>query len=129
MTDTYTTADKGDTGNTRKAPGITMTASKILRIIREFRKMHRDISAQVIEVYLTVAMNEGIQVHQIAEKMGVASATASRHCAFLGKVDRRRNPGLDLIVVTEVYDDRRFKECKLTTKGKMVLESLRDIME
>lgn len=103
--------------------------NKAHRLIREFRKLHPELSCQVAETFLMIALDEGATVSSIGEKMGVSTAAASRHVSHLGKYDRRRNPGLGLVETRETLEDRRVKELRLTAKGRRVRDTLIDLME
>lgn len=103
--------------------------NRAYRLIREFRKLHPELSCQVAEAFLIVAMDERTTVGGIADRMGISASAASRHVAHLGKYDRRKNPGLALIEMRESAEDRRIKELRLTAKGRRIRDSITDILE
>ena len=119
------------TKETKGRTGIRAASSlkHLHRVITEFRKLDGDISAQVIETFLLVAQKEGIMVHQIADQMDVATATASRHVATLGQWNRYRRPGMGLVELREVLSDRRYKEATLTDKGREFRDRIASLME
>lgn len=98
------------------------------RLIREFRKLHPEITCQLAESFLIVAMAETTTVSEVARKMGTSTAAASRHVAHLGTWDRKKSPGLGLVEMRETLADRRVKEVKLTSKGRMIAETLAEIV-
>jgi len=116
--------------NGRKQVGSANLAdvTRAYRLIREFRKMHPEITCQLAEAFLIIAMSDGTTVSEIGRRMGTTTATASRHVAHLGKWDRRREPGLGLVEMHETLSDRRVKEVRLNSKGRMVAESLAQIV-
>ena len=102
---------------------------KFAKCLDEMRKLDPEIQAQTISCFVVVAMNPGITMKDIGERVGISQASTSRNIAALSKVHRLNRPGHDLVVATEDPVERRRKVVHLTDKGKLVVESLRMIME
>jgi len=90
-----------------------------------FRTLHPRIEAQMISVFLTIAMYEGKTQNQIAEMVGISQSSVSRNISALANFN---GIALDLVSMRENPDDRRLKEVRLTAKGKMVLSQIRALM-
>jgi DNA-binding MarR family transcriptional regulator len=102
---------------------------KFAKCLDEMRKLDPEIQAQTVSCFVVVAMNPGITMKDIGERVGISQASTSRNIAALSKVHRLNRPGHDLVVATEDPVERRRKVVHLTDKGKRVAESLRMIME
>lgn len=102
---------------------------KTQRIIREFRKLHPDVTAGTIEAFLVIAQNPGIYIRTLGDRIGASGAGVSRYVAYLGAWDRRKQPGFGLIETQEDFHDRRYRHCYLTEKGKRVAEDISMILK
>ena len=67
---------------------------------------------------------EGMSLTDIAQKVGIGLATASRYIASLGKQNRHREEGLLLVESFEDPMERRKKIIRLTSKGRAVINKL-----
>lgn len=119
----------------RKAPSDHLQGEALWGIqrarllVREFRKLHIDMSAGTMEAYLTIAANPGISVGGLAEKLGCSGGGASRYVSLLGDWDRKKNPGYGLVEAREDPIDRRYRGVYLTEKGRRMAEDIGIIIE
>ena len=67
---------------------------------------------------------EGLSLSEIAKRAGIGLATASRHIGALGKINRKKEPGLLLIESFEDPMERRKKIIRLTKKGRIAINKI-----
>lgn len=111
-----------------KRRGRISGPSKLHRVVREFRKLNPDMTLQAVEVFMLIARDEGTSISAIVKQTGISLGGGSCHVAYLGSYDRNKKPGLGLVEQKEVLEDRRTKELKLTSRGRMLRDSLVDIL-
>jgi DNA-binding MarR family transcriptional regulator len=73
-----------------------------------------------------VAMNEPCLKKDMELALGFTTASGSRNTDYLTKINRLRQPGLDLITKEDDPDDRRQTVLTLTPKGKDFIKQLED---
>lgn len=80
-------------------------------------------------IFLLVAEtgDRGADMERLARETGLASSSVSRHIMALGKLDRFRKPGLDVVETRVDASDWRRKPVYLTPKGRKVIERLTDV--
>jgi DNA-binding MarR family transcriptional regulator len=108
--------------------GSTIPLNKLLRAVEEFRKIDPEMPPQTIETYLWVAMQPGLTMKEIADRVGLSQSAISRNIQALSKWHRLNKPGYDLVTATEDPRERRRKIVTLTPKGERVATSLREII-
>lgn len=87
--------------------------------IRVITKVGPEMSLQQLHCLLVIATEpDGTSLTDLASKVGITMATASRYVAALGKVDRHHRDGLNLVEAFEDPLERRKKIIRLTSKGK-----------
>jgi len=97
--------------------------NNLLKFIEEFRKYHAEVQAQTIASFLYIANwklrnpEEPIYVKDIAEAVGLPSATASRNVTLLGRGGFGKQ-GMGLVETKEDVTFRTRKVVNLTPKGK-----------
>ncbi len=103
-----------------------MNVEAHLRLVKKFRELDPDISFSVAHVFLLVAEagDEGVSLTEIADKAGLGLSSVSRHAAFLGKINRQHEEGLNLIQTHEDPMERRRRLATLTGKGKAFMNQL-----
>ena len=103
-----------------------MSLEVILKIVKKFRELDSEISFPIAHVFLMVAMagDEGISLSDIANAANLGLSTVSRHVAFLGKINRHHEEGLNLIQTHEDPMERRRRLATLTGKGKAFMNNL-----
>lgn len=96
-----------------------------LKFIRGIVRIESEMPLQQLHCLLVIAQaDEGLSLTEIAQKVGIGLATASRYVAALGKQNRHREEGLLLVESFEDPMERRKKIIRLTTKGKAALNKL-----
>lgn len=103
--------------------------AKGLRILEEFRKVEPEMPMQMAAAFLIVALEEGITMKRLGERLGISQSSCSRNIAALSKVHRLNKQGYDLVVAEEDPLERRRKIVKLTAKGKRVAEAIAEIIK
>lgn len=106
--------------------------NKLIHVIDEFRMLHPDIQSQAMLSFIYIAMwselDEPVYIKDVAEAVGVPSATASRNVTLLTKGTYRLN-GLGLVTTHEDPLYRTRKIIKLTSVGKKLANRLRERMD
>lgn len=75
-------------------------------------------------LFIIAQEEEGMSLTDIAKMAGIGLATASRNIAALGKINRKREEGLQLIESFEDPMERRKKIIRLTAKGKTTIKRI-----
>lgn len=102
-----------------------MTLQEVNRVLTGISAIDPDMPLQQARCLFIVAQSEeGMSLSDIAKKAGIGLATASRYISALGKVNRHREEGLQLIESFEDPMERRKKIIRLTTKGKSVIRKI-----
>ena len=94
---------------------------KIYRVVEAFRTVDREMPVQQMATLLIVALNEGLSLKEISDRLATASSTASRNVAALSKVHRLGKRGHDLVSSREDPVERRRKMHTLTAKGRLFI--------
>ncbi|UXY92546.1 transcriptional regulator [Pseudomonas phage LUZ100] len=102
-----------------------------LAVIEEVLKRFRDFDQemQTAQTFIAVAMQPGITMKELSEKVGISQASCSRNVSALSRVHRLNKPGMDLVVAAEDPMERRRKVVKLTPKGQRLAETLTQLIE
>lgn len=96
-----------------------------LKFIQGVSKMEPEMPLQQLHCLLVIAgAGEGLSLTELAQKVGIGLATASRYVAALGKQNRHREEGLLLVEAFEDPMERRKKIIRLTKKGRAAIEKL-----
>ena len=98
-----------------------------LRLVEEYRKLNNEMPVQQMATLLTIALESGITVTDLATKAGLSLAAASRNVEVLGPFQPKRNVGMGLIQGDYSEDDRRKKTLTLTAKGWRVVNSINNL--
>ena len=99
-----------------------MQLQDALRLVQGIRQIASEMPLQQVHCFLLVAeADEGLSLSDLAKKANIGLATASRYVAALGKLNRHREEGLQLIEAFEDPMERRKKIIRLTPKGKIAL--------
>lgn len=102
---------------------------RFARALKHLRAiMGRNVPSQIIQAYLTVALDEGKPVNEYATILGASMTTASRHLTDLADRNRYKQEGFRLLYKEENPFDVREKLITLSQHGKamrqLVLETL-----
>lgn len=98
----------------------------LMRATVVLRNIDPDINLAQLQCLLVVSQEEkdGISITEIANKVGITLATASRYIAALGKTNRHHEDGFGLIETFEDPMERRRKIVRLTPKGKSLINKM-----
>jgi DNA-binding MarR family transcriptional regulator len=97
-----------------------------IRFVEEFRKMDSEMQLQTVLIFLLVARKEGITVSDLQDLTGLTGSSCSRNVAALSDVNRKGREGHKLIMAKPDLEDRRVKHLYLTSKGRAVLNSVKE---
>jgi DNA-binding MarR family transcriptional regulator len=97
---------------------------RVIRALEVFRDLDRGIPlSEILTFLLTASDPEGDTTQQgLADAAGATLSTVNRHLLHLGKWDRNKEPGLELIQQVTSPTNFSKKDRKLTPKGIRVLE-------
>lgn len=96
-----------------------------LKVLETFKNLDAEMPLQQARCLLLIAKaKDGCSLTELANKAGIGLATASRYVAALGKINRKKEQGLQLIEAFEDPMERRKKIIRLTPKGKAALKRL-----
>lgn len=99
-----------------------------VRLVEAFRTLHRDILANEMLTFLFAAQNDGIQMSELQDKLGLSQAAVSRNVNFLTKHGANTRDGLELLILVEDTDNRRRRRVYLTPKGKAFIRTLEGLI-
>lgn len=108
-----TTTTEGQTAESQ-------TLRRLNAAVELFRGLQNDMSSQTITVFLIVATapDSTISMVDLADRLDMSQAATSRNVALLGKINRKKEPGLDLVKWELDPQDFRRKVVTLTAKGQ-----------
>ena len=98
--------------------------STLLESLACFKAVYGIMPLQMASTFLMVAFEEGLGVGEYARKAGANPAVMTRHMLDLGELNRRREPGLDLVYTKPNLMNRRQHQVFLTSKGKALALNL-----
>lgn len=99
-----------------------MHLNEALKLVSGIRQIDSEMPLQQAHCFLLIAEAEdGLSLSELAKKANIGLATASRYVAALGKLNRHREEGLQIIEAFEDPMERRKKIIRLTRKGKLAL--------
>ena len=98
----------------------------LVDILQEFRKLDYEVPAQVILCFVFVASHNPCHSEVLCHELGLTRAAVSRNTDWLSEKHRLGKPGLNLINKEVDPSNRRRMVLSLTTKGKLMLKSIRD---
>ena len=99
---------------------------RLVDILQEFRKLDYEMPAQVILCFVFVASHNPCHSEVLCHELGPTRAAVSRNTDWLSEKHRLKKPGLGLIKKEVDVSNRRRMILSLTTKGKLMLKSIRD---
>jgi DNA-binding MarR family transcriptional regulator len=98
-----------------------------LELVEELRKVDTELGIQTLACFLLIARNEGMGVMELAEKLDISGASASRNVGYLSKERGRGHKGYNLIDARYDEYERRRKVLTLTKEGHSLLKRLNTI--
>ncbi|MGA4641152.1 MarR family winged helix-turn-helix transcriptional regulator [Stutzerimonas stutzeri] len=109
---------------------MTLSAlAKIEEVIKRFRDFDQEMQMQTAQTFIAVAMQPGITMTELSEKVGISQSSCSRNVSALSRLHRLNKPGMDLVVAAPDPMERRRRIVKLTPKGQRLAESLTKLIE
>ena len=102
-----------------------MQLEDAIRFVSVIRRVDTEMPLQQIHCLLLIAKEEdGLSLSDLAKKAEIGVATASRYVAALGKINRHKEEGFNLIEAFEDPMERRRKIIRLTPKGRAIVRRL-----
>jgi DNA-binding MarR family transcriptional regulator len=98
---------------------------KVMDLLRVFDEQ---IPAQVFCTFFYVASHEGCTSSDLCRDLGLKPSSASRCTDWLSDYHRLGKPGMGLIVKTKDPFDQRNKLLKLTPKGKLIVQQIKELL-
>lgn len=107
------------------------TVARLIRFVEEMRKLDPEMQLQTLLTYLYVAQDKsgGMAMATIADKLHISQSSTSRNVAYMGKMNRKKEPGLQVLTAREDPMDSRRKLVTMTSKGDRLKETICEIME
>ena len=98
--------------------------------LEQFRGVYPDASIILLQIFISIALDQGVQSKDVILKTGVPQPTFSRNLAILkAKGPDGKRSGLDLVEVVDDPSDGRRKFLFLTQRGKLVACSLIRVLD
>lgn len=92
--------------------------------LSRLRTLNEDMTLGAAISFLIVAMFEGRSLREYADMLDCSHSTMSRHLLDLGDMNRKREPGMQLIEQYPDPTDRRKNIYRLTPKGAALVGDL-----
>lgn len=113
-----------DTMKKRTPDAIWLDA--MIDLLQEFRKLHTDATLNQVISYLAIAREENITQSEVLTLLDMKTSGQSRIISLLSAHGDRGVSGWNVIRQDENPMDRRQKLLSLTSKGRLVLNTVRD---
>ena len=104
--------------------GVKVNTMDILNLLKRFRGLDPEISAQEIALFLKIADNKDISLTALADDLKISQSSVSRNIMKLSEINRHRTEGLGLVETFENPENRREKLVRLTAKGRQFFKNL-----
>lgn len=103
-----------------------MKLDECLKCISELRNVDSEMPLPQVHCLFILAKagEEGMSLTELANKAEIAMATASRYIGNMGKINRFREEGFQLVEAFEDPLERRRKIIRLTPKGKVLINRI-----
>ena len=105
------------------------SVARWMKGLEAFRAIGPTMQTQLVYTFLLVATHEGISASEITERSGFRQSTTSRHLRDLGRRNRIKQPGYDLVEPHIDENDSRRRFYTLTPKGRELFGQIAKIME
>ena len=99
--------------------------AKFAQAVELFRKIDKEIPAQVIACFLYVASHNDCNKIDMEKALKFSSASGSRNTDWLSEFHRLNKAGLGLIVKYRDRTNRRRQVLQLSSKGRDLVNELR----
>jgi DNA-binding MarR family transcriptional regulator len=97
---------------------------EVHNLLRTIKKLPEPITLSQLKCFLHVALNEGMSIVELAEKMGYNQASATRDMDVWSEIGRLGRPGMGYLERRDHPTDRRIRRCHLSTKGRALMRKL-----
>lgn len=102
-----------------------METKEVIKLLSGLQRIDPEMPLQQALCLFVISESEdGMSLTDIAKKVGIGLATASRYVSALGRVTRHRTEGLNFIESFEDPMERRKKIIRMTMKGKIALRNI-----
>lgn len=101
-----------------------MNINESQKLLARLMMLDSDMSVSRASVFLDIASHGQTTPTEVATRLNMTGATASRHIAFWSHRDRHRQEGKGLVEYLEDPMDRRLRYVRLTAQGKNTIKVL-----
>lgn len=98
------------------------TLTNMMSMVLTFRAEVPEMPLQQLQLFLAVALDEGVGSRDLERRYGITNATVSRNISALYKYPGQGREGLDWIRWEPDATDARKRNLFLTEKGRAILE-------
>lgn len=90
---------------------------------------HPVLPVSYVDAAVAVATDEGLTVAEYADKAGLSPTVMTRNLLDIGQINRKREPGLQIIEqVRDPYDLRKHR-AKLTPQGRKIMHDVVKVLK
>ena len=100
------------------------TIRRLYKVVDAMRKVDSTLPMQTFAAFLVVALDEGMNVSQIGERVGIAQSSASRNVATLSDWDYTKKTGLKLVEYRTDPMNLSTKTVHLSNKGGKLVDDI-----
>ena len=105
--------------------GMKMNTEDAFKFLSRVQQVDAEMPIQQIMCLLVISQSEeGMSLTDIAKRVNISMTTASRYIGSLGKINRRKEEGLNYIESYEDPMERRKKIIRLSKKGEIALRRM-----
>lgn len=97
---------------------------RLYKVLDAMRAIDSTMPVQTFAAFLVVALDEGINVSKIGEKIGIAQSSASRNIATLSDWDYTKKTGLKLVEYRQDPMNLTTKTVHLSNKGSKLVNDM-----
>lgn len=98
-------------------------------IIKELMKIDPEFPMQWARCFMEIALDEGLNIHDLLDRTGISQSALSRIIGGLGEQRRYAKNPYGLIKAQPSPEDRRMRQLYLTVKGRTLIDGISDIAE
>ena len=91
---------------------------RLMATLSAIREIDEELPTQTAQCLIAVALQPGLTMADLGDRVGLSQASCSRNMASLGPWHRLGKPGFGLVETIEDPVDRRRKIMFLTQKGR-----------
>jgi DNA-binding MarR family transcriptional regulator len=100
------------------------TKMRLQAIMDVLNVIEEPITLSQLKCYLNVALNEGMSIVELGEKMQYNQASATRDMDVWSEIGRLGRPGMGYLERRDHKYDRRIRECWLSKSGHKLAKRL-----